>query len=111
MYRFIGICLLVVSATLVTPFLFLNRTEVCLHGNSTHTTMSQLRTLQDQEDAGKGNPSASDQKEKSLIDAKLKAYAAVTKRLMRVVHRGRHAPLVIFEKAIELEKGGCPVCC
>jgi hypothetical protein len=108
MYRFIGIYLFVVSLTLVLPSLFLNRTEGYLQGSSTNTTTPQFRTLQNQVDKPKGNLSASDQKKKSLIDAKLKAHAAVTKRLMRVVHRGKDSPLVVFQKAVELEKDASP---
>jgi hypothetical protein len=108
MFRFIGIYLFVVSATFVPPSIFLNRTEGCRQENGTNTTMSQFRTLQNQDDQQKGNLSASDQKKKSLIDAKLKAHAAVTKRLMRVVHRGKHSPLVVFQEAIELEKDATP---
>lgn len=106
MCRFAGSYLFLVLAMFVPSTMVLSWPE---DKPLRFNTMSRFQSPQKQEEEQKkDNLSAADQQKKSQIDAKLKAHTAVTKRLMRVVHRGKHAPLVEFQKAIQLEDNTAP---
>lgn len=100
MNRFTGSYLFLLFAMYVPSTVVLTWTEdKPLKTNA----LPQKQEDQQKKDNQKAKLSAADQKKKSLDAAKLKAHSAVTKRLMRVVHRGKHSPLVEFQKAIELD--------
>ena len=100
MYRFIELSLLVVSAVFVLPSILLT-----VEGSQAGRGIAVQK--QDDKQQEKKQPTA-EEKAKSLTDTKLKAHAAVTRRLMRVVHRGKQSPFVVFQKAIEVEENASP---